>query len=159
MWTYSIWLAPLGLISQTLKSTLAEEAFYVENTSWDGVDEETQLVMMAKRVEMEELGRDLINFDLKAESLKGASFVEPKVTYYDEQIVLRSWTELYSVFAGENSKSYHELCKKYAKLDITKMRIIHRPDSIIFRFQRELTPHSSKNKVERENSLLVFYLT
>ena len=158
MWTYSIWFASLGLISQTLRSTLAQEAFHVENVSWPGVDERTQLTIMAQRTEMEQFGRDFINLDLSAESVMGATFINSKVTYFDDEIVLRSWTEMLNVFTG-NSKSYHEFCQKFSKLDITKLRIIHHRDRIIFRFQRELTPQSNPKKIERENSLLVLYLT
>ena len=157
LWSYALWLKPFDQVTTMFEATYPDEAFCYQTQPWDGYDQDTQLIKMAKREPLEEFGRSLISCTLSEKLITGANFAST-VAYFDQNYIMRTWTELVNIFKENGRMADKFKNKGYEDFTVKNIEVVQLPDRIVFRFQREFTKNSQTSLAKTESSLLVLYL-
>ena len=152
-----MWVSVAGIIITALLVIIAVSASVVSRVEDNRYDQDTQLIKMAKREPLEEFGRSLISCTLSEKLITGANFAST-VTYFDQNYIMRTWTELVNVFKENGRMADKFKNKGYEDFTIKNIEVVQLPDRIVFRFQREFTKNSQTRLAKTESSLLVLYL-
>ena len=139
------------------EATYPDEAFFYQTQPWDGYDQNTQLIKMAKRESLEEFGRNLISCKLSEELVTGPNFTST-VTYFDRNYIMRTWTELVNIFKQNGRMADRFKQEGYEDFTVKNIEVVHLADRIVFRFQREFIRTNQASSAKTESSLLVLYL-
>jgi len=129
------------------------EALYFDNEWWSEgkIDQQKQIQCITARTEHEKLGRDLIMLNISDNDSRMANerLVSPNVKYFDNEFIADGFSGVY--------KTFNMYLKNGLRgLKLGNLKIVHRPDKIIFRFERSMK--HSNGGTKDETSLLVLYL-
>jgi len=158
---YFIVLYPISILWESFYKDVKEtygqlyvpEALYFDNEWWleEKKNQQKQMKCITARTEHEKLGRDLLLLNIPDDDSRMGNelLVSPNVTYFD------------NVFIANGFSGVHKTFNSYLKnglrgLKLGNLKIVHRPDKIIFRFERFIK--HSNGKTEHESSILVFYM-
>jgi len=139
--------------TETYGQLYIPEALYFDNEWWsdEPEDQQKQMKCMTARTEHEKLGRDLIMLNIPDNDARigNERLVSPNVKYFDNEFIADGFSGVY--------KTFNIYLKNGLRgLKLGNLKIVHRQDKIIFRFERSIK--HSNGKTENESSLLVLYL-
>ena len=78
---------------------------------------------MAKREPLEEFGRSLISCTLSEKLITGANFAST-VTYFDQNYIMRTWTELVNIFKENGRMADKFKNKGYEDFTVKNIEVV-----------------------------------